>query len=304
MTTRKQFSITPTVFLLFLVMSAFELMSQTNSVPVINQKQEHILKSKINGTTYHLYVSLPQHYSTKDTTHYPVLYLLDGGFSFPIAHSARNALDIFGELKHLIIVGIEYDWEQSLTPWTTNRWKDYTPTKDANYDSIFIKWYGLSFGLPEGSLLSGGGPVFLNVIRKEIIPFIDKEYKTTTDRGISGQSFGGLFAAYCLFSAPDLFNKFGINSPSFWWDKKEMFKMEKTFSEHNQSLGVQVFMSAGSLEGESMTPVMTAFADSLRGRKYKGLKLTTYIFEGETHMSVMPAMISRTLRVLYGVKKE
>ena len=304
MTAIKKFPMKLTVFLLFLAVSAFELMGQTSSIPVINQKQEHILKSKINGTTYHLNVSLPQHYSTKDTTHYPVLYLLDGGFSFPIAHSARNALDIFGELKHLIIVGIEYDWEQSLTPWTTNRWKDYTPTKDANYDSIFIKWYGLSFGLPEGSLLSGGGPVFLNVIRKEIIPFIDKEYKTTTDRGISGQSFGGLFAGYCLFSAPDLFNKFGINSPSFWWDKKEMFKMEKTFSEHNQSLGVQVFMSAGSLEGESMTPVMTAFADSLRSRNYKGLKLTTYIFEGETHMSVMPAMISRTLRVLYGVKKE
>lgn len=304
MTKSKLFSIKLTVSLLFLVMSAFELLSQTSSIPVINQKQEHILKSEINGTTYHLYVSLPQHYSSKDTTHYPVLYLLDGGFSFPIAHSARNALDIFGELKHVIIVGIEYDWEQSLTPWTTNRWKDYTPTKDASRDSLFIKRNGLLFGLPEGSLCSGGGPVFLNVLRKEIIPFIDKEYKTTTDRGISGHSYGGLFAGYCLFSAPDLFNKFGINSPSFWWDKKEMFKMEKTFSEQNQSLDVQIFMSAGSMEGESMTPVMIAFADSLRSRNYKGLKLSTHIFEGETHISVMPAMISRTLRVLYGVKKE
>ena len=304
MTTKKQFSITLTVLLLILMVSSFELMSQTSSIPVINQKQEHILKSKINGTTYHLYVSLPQHYSTKDTSHYPVLYLLDGGFSFPIAHSARNALDIFGELKHLIIVGIEYDWEQSLTPWTTNRWKDYTPTKDANYDSIFIKWYGLQFGLPEGSLLSGGSPVFLNVISNEIIPFIDKEYKTTTDRGISGHSLGGLFVGYCLFSAPNLFNKYGISSPSFWWDNKKMFKMEKAFSEHNQSLEVQIFMCVGGKEGESRTSELTAFSDSLRSRKYKGLNFTTHIFEGETHMSVIPAEISRTLRVLYGVKKE
>jgi len=49
----------------------------------------------------------------------------------------------------------------------------------------------------------------LNVLRNEIIPFIDKKYKTTTDCGISGQSFGGLFAGYCLFSAPDLFNRLG-----------------------------------------------------------------------------------------------
>ena len=291
-----------TVLILFLVISTYELIGQTNSILTINQKQELILESKINRTTYYLNISLPQHYSSKDTTHYRVLYMLDGGWAFPIAHSARTALDMFGELEDIIIVGIEYEWEQSLTPWFTSRWKDYTPTKDAKYDesTTYIK----AFGLPEGSLSSGGGPVFLNVIRKEIIPFIEKEYKTTSDRGISGHSFGGLFAGYCLLSTPNLFNRYGINSPSFWWNNKEMFNMEKIFSEHNQSLPVQVFMSVGSLEGKSMTPVMTAFADSLRSRNYKGLNLSTHIFEDETHMSVMPAMISRTLRVLYSAKKE
>ena len=83
-----------------------------------------------------------------------------------------------------------------------------------------------------------------------------------------------------------------------------MFEMEKTFSEHNQSLPVKVFMSVGRMEGNSMTPVMTAFADSLKSRNYKGLNLSTHIFEDETHMSVVPAMISRTLRVLYGIKNE
>lgn len=42
MTKSKQFSIKPTVFLLFLVVSTFELMGQTSSIPTINQKQEHI----------------------------------------------------------------------------------------------------------------------------------------------------------------------------------------------------------------------------------------------------------------------
>jgi len=78
-------------------------------------------------------------------THYPVLYLLDRGLFFPIAHSARIALDMFGDLEDIIIVGIENDWEQSLTPWMTSRWKDYTPPKDANMDGsgIFIKQFGL-----------------------------------------------------------------------------------------------------------------------------------------------------------------
>lgn len=291
-----------TFLVLFFVLINYELVGQTNSSPSINQKQEIILKSKINGTTYHLNVSLPKHYSSKDTTHYPVLYMLDGGLAFPIAHSVRTGLDMFGKLDDVIIIGIEYEWEESLTPWFTQRAKDYTPTKDVNFENN--QAYLEIFGLAKGSLLSGEGSIFLNVIRKEIIPLIDKEFKTTSDRGISGHSFGGLFAGYCLFEATDLFNKFGINSPSFWWNNKEMFKVEKTFSEHNKSLSVKVFMSVGSMEGNSMTPVMTAFADSLRSRNYKGLNLTTHIFEDETHMSVVPAMVSRTLGVLYTTKKE
>jgi hypothetical protein len=83
-----------------------------------------------------------------------------------------------------------------------------------------------------------------------------------------------------------------------------MFKIEKTFSERNQPLPVQVFISVGSMEGQPMTPVMKEFADTLKSRNYQGLNLTTHIFEDETHMSVVPAMISRSRRVLYGSKKE
>lgn len=290
------------IIFLFFLTGAYKSIGQTSIIPVINQKEESILTSKINETTYHLFVSLPQHYSSKDTTHYPVLYILDGGLAFPIAHAARTSLDLFGSLENVIIVGIEYDWEKSYTPWMTKRWKDYTPTKDTSFDANpgYIK----AFGLNKDALSSGGSPVFLNVMKTEIIPFIEKKYRTTADRGISGHSFGGLFVTYCLFSAPEVFSRYGINSPSLWWDKKVMFKIEKIFSEQNQSLSVKVFMSVGSMEGQSMTPVMTAFADTLKSRNYKSLNLTTHIFEDETHMSVVPAMISRTLTVLYGSKKE
>lgn len=88
-----------------------ELMGQASSTPVINQKAEHVLQSTINKTSYHLSISLPQHYSPKDTTHYPVLYILDGSLAFPIAHAARTSLDMFGDLDKMIIVGIEYEWK-------------------------------------------------------------------------------------------------------------------------------------------------------------------------------------------------
>lgn len=289
--------------ILIIVISLFttNTFAQTNQIPVINQKHDHVLRSKINRTTYYLSVSLPMQYSKTDTARYPVLYMLDGGLVFPIAHAARTSLDMFGELEDVIIVSIEYEWKQSLSHWMTGRWKDYTISKNEKMDSspVYLKM----FGLQRGVLKSGGAPAFLEVIKKEIIPFIDKNYKTKNDRGIYGHSFGGLFATYCMVTSPGLFQRYGINSPSLWWNKLEMFKLEKLYSEKNASLPAKVFMSVGSLEGKTMTPVVTAFADTLRSRNYTGLNLTTHVFEDEDHMSVMPANISRTLRVLYGKKE-
>ncbi len=277
---------------------AVEVRAQKPLVPVINQQEQHLFHSTTNEKSYNLAVSLPPHYSPSDSVKYSVLYLLDGSFSFPIAHAARTLLDMFGEIEEVIIVGIGDEWKQSYSPWISSRWTDYTPSADPASDSnpAFLNL----FNLEEGALLSGGGPVFLDMIQNEIIPFIEGKYKTTQDRGIAGHSFGGLFAGYCLLSKTDLFSRFGINSPSFWWNKDEILALEQHYSQQNKDLNAKVFISVGSMEGTSMVPKMLAFSDSVRSRNYEGLKLTSHIFEDETHNSVVAASISRTLRVLYG----
>jgi predicted alpha/beta superfamily hydrolase len=284
--------------IIFIITISFEATAQKELVPVINQQEQHLFHSTTNGKSYHLTVSLPPHYSPADSVKYPVLYLLDGSFSFPIAHAARTLLDMFGEIEGVIIVGIGDEWEQSYSPWISSRWTDYTPSADPASDSnpAFLNL----FDLKEGALLSGGAPVFLDMIQNEIIPFIDGQYKTTQDRGIAGHSFGGLFAGYCLLKATDSFSRFGINSPSFWWNKDEIFALEHLYYQQNQDLNAKVFISVGSKEGTSMVPKMNAFTDSLQNRNYKSLKFTSIIFEDETHNSVVAASISRTLRVLYG----
>ena len=123
------------------------------------------------------------------------------------------------------------------------------------------------------------------------------------DKGIEGHSLGGLFVTYCLLQEPNLFNKYGINSPSIWWDNKKMYKIERSFAEKNKSLKAQVFLTVGNKEGESMVAQMMAFADSLKKHNYSGLALTIQIFEDEGHFSVVPASISRTLRTLYKATK-
>jgi len=51
---------------------------------------DHTIASQIMGEDYQLYISFPHGYSTKDTISYPVLYVLDGAYSFPLFKGTRN----------------------------------------------------------------------------------------------------------------------------------------------------------------------------------------------------------------------
>jgi predicted alpha/beta superfamily hydrolase len=256
--------------------------------------KEHTIKSGYNNKFYQLYVSLPKNYSTADTVRYPVLYVLDGKFSFTSFYSIRQVLELGKEIKDVIIVAIE-DSLQTDADWLADRYYDFTPSSVPQSDTQWSKM----MSLPEGKLKSGGAALFLSTLQNDMIPFIDSHYKTNADRGLSGHSLGGLFAGYCLLKKPGLFKRYGINSPSFWWNNNEMLSLENSFATRHTSLPAKVFFSAGALEGDMMIAPMTAFITALKSHNYKDMVATTQIFDGETHLSVVSACSSRTLKVLY-----
>ena len=79
-----------------------------------------------------------------------------------------------------------------------------------------------------------------------------------------------------------------------------MAAIENTFAKQNIAISANVFFSAGALEGDMMITPMIAFMNALKSHHYKGLQITSQIFEGETHVSVVAACSSRTLKVLFG----
>lgn len=60
---------------------------------------------------------------------------------------------------------------------------------------------------------------YLEFFIKELIPLIEKNYAVAAEasqRGIMGNSMGGLTATYFAFERPDVFGLAGIQSPAFW----------------------------------------------------------------------------------------
>jgi predicted alpha/beta superfamily hydrolase len=166
---------------------------------------------------------------------------------------------------------------------------DFTPTR-------------LSAPQPEcgafGRLPSGGGPVFLRVLREEILPFVDTHYRTNLDRGIIGHSHGGTFALFALFEVPDLFRRVGALSPSLWWDKEIMLQYESKLARAQRQINAHVFVSVGGSEIPCALEPTQRLVDSLRAHRYTSLDLRTVIFPDEDHTSVVPAAISRALHAL------
>lgn len=267
-----------------------------NLYPIpIREIKIHSIKSTFNNKTYELCVSLPKNYSKQDTVHYPVLYVLDGKFSCNYMGSVREVLDLGKEIKDLIIVSID-DSCTTDADWLASRNNDFTPSSMPQIDTLTSK----IMNIPEGKLKSGGAELFLSTLQNDLIPFIEKHYKTNSDRGLSGHSLGGLFAGYCLLKKPELFKRYGINSPSFWWNNSEMVRNENDYAGHHQELTAKVFFSVGACEDANMLASFNAFTNAIKSHNYKGLSMTVKIFDGETHLSVVPACSSRTLKVLYG----
>lgn len=252
-------------------------------------------RSTINHVDYRVMVTLPVAYgAASDTTHYPVLYILDGNDLLPLATEAdrlgRFGRPHIGTFQDVIMVGVGYP-VASYAQTLRQREHDYTPTP---FDST-TNPPGCCSGAPVG-----GGPALLQVLKDEIIPRIERTYRTSTDRGILGHSYGGLFATYALFAAPDLFDRYAILSPAYWWDGGVMFQREAAFAKDRSTLNKRVFLSVGGMESDSlMVAPLQAMGAALRSRSYQGLALQTVVFPAEYHGSVLPAAISRALRFLF-----
>jgi hypothetical protein len=75
-------------------------------------------------------------------------------------------------------------------------------------------------------------------------------------------------------------------------------------------MNVDLFLSVGGLEevvdpNESrMVSNTVEMGKRLSARSYPNLRLTEHVFEGETHLSVIPATFSRGLRALFAADVE
>lgn len=148
--------------------------------PMAQVRVERIASAHL-GETREAWVSLPDRYDeTQDR--YPVLYMLDGEINFNsgVIGGLRQA-GFLGEMPDFIVVGVV----------NTDRSKDIFP-EVVTYD--------------DGTKDGGRADAFLGFIGEELVPRIEKSYRTEPFRVLYGTSNTGFTAVYALFEEPRLAN--------------------------------------------------------------------------------------------------
>ena len=167
------------------------------------------------------WVQLPENYNPESKSHYPVVYLLDG-------LSLKNSLEsVYNNylghyLPHMILVGISNQEHR---------------TRDLTISKIETRRGG-----PINDE-TGGADNFTSFIEKELIPFIDKNYKTTPYRTLIGHSYAGLFTINTLINHKYLFSNYIAIDPSIEWDNQNLLKQAKAKLGSENYKGKSLFVS-------------------------------------------------------------
>lgn len=162
------------------------------------------IESEILNEKRQFWVHIPES-AADDEAEFPVVYLLDGDTHFTSVVGMIQALSSSKEkaiMPKMIVVGI----------LNTDRLRDLTPAHGNRQN---------------GPNTSGGGELFLNFIKKELIPHIDKSYPTKPYRLYIGHSLGGLTVINTMLKRPELFNSYIALDPSLWWANSTMMTEAK-----------------------------------------------------------------------------
>ncbi|MFK7001071.1 alpha/beta hydrolase [Flavobacterium oreochromis] len=256
---------------------------KTFNLGIVEEITSNILNEKRILNIY-----LPQGYNNQES--YPVIYVLDGSADEDFIHIA-GLVQYFTfpwieRIPKSIVVGIA----------NKDRKRDFTSTPNQQV-------------IRDRYPTSGGSEKFMAFIENELQPFLNKNYKTTNEKTIIGQSLGGLLATEILFKKPYLFDKYIIISPSLWWNDGELLKQNPEILNENFQQGKSIYIGVGK---EGLSPIFdnhvmevdaNILFDKIKYGKSKTVKVIFDYLPEEDHATVTHPAAFNAFKLLYPKKE-
>ena len=197
----------------------------------------HKFQSRVFRNTRFLRVWLPPGYDDagNEGRRYPVLYLNDGQNLFEAATSftgiewqvdeTAERLIREGAVAPMIIVGMDNA--------TKDRIREYMPYRSMHPVMLRVQ-----------------GRYYPDFLMKEVMPFVERNYRVTTgpeNTGLGGSSLGGLIALFTVMAEPGAIGRLLLESPSLWASGRQAIRESRSVRIWPE----RIFLAVGTEEAGS-----------------------------------------------------
>ena len=196
------------------------------------------VNSQILNAKRALSIYLPPSYYISQNQKFPVLYILDGDYNFNyVAGLLELQAGIAEFMPETILVAISGEgtdtYRKNCKPYV----EDGKDNGNADTMAIFLE--------------------------KELIPYIDSNYKAAPYKVLAGHSIGGLFVINTALKHPKLFNSYIAISPALWWSDNAIESIAKEQKIKNGKVEPNVYISLANEQGMGVEPFLSTVTDTV-----------------------------------------
>ena len=247
----------------------------------------HWLDDSARQRRYPVWVDLPAGYAQAPADRrFPVVVVADAPYALPLTRAIRNRLGAGGQnIEDFILVGLAY--AEGDAP-RASRSRDYTPSAPQDRAKLGEKVYG------EGS-------AYARLVAQQLLPLIDREYRTDPKRrSFIGHSYGALLGLTLMREQPGAFRQFVLGSPSLWFDGG--LPLRQPLPSAGAGGKLRIWMAAGAYEQPGPTPrhaKRVSIAGDMRRLetllRRAGHEVSSRVLADEDHLSAQAIYTGRAL---------
>ena len=253
----------------------------------------HEFQSRVFRNTRFLRVWLPPGYDDAQNAarRYPILYLNDGqnlfepatafaGIEWQVDETADRLIRD-GAVPPMIIVGMDNTGK--------DRAREYMPHRSVHPMILRVQ-----------------GRYYPNFLMKEVMPFVERNYRVATgpeNTGLGGSSLGALIALYTAMARPELIGRLLLESPALWVSGRQAIKQSREVRIWPE----RIFLAMGTAEtgsperNRSLVDDVRELAAILRRAVLSEKRLRLVIEDGAGHNEAAWAeRFPEALRFLFG----
>ena len=233
------------------------------------------------GRRYQLAVQLPASFGRDAQRRYPVLYLTDAYWDFPLVAASYGNLAYDRVVPEFIIVGLGYAGD--------------------NLDYGELRGWELS-PVRLGPLATGTGHAdkFLAVLEKDIFPLVERDYRADpAQRYLAGSSLGGLFTLHAMYARPELFKGYIAASPAVVVGGDWIIGQAKVYAATGKPINARLYVTGAEYEWPGFLAGIQRYQVLLPALKHPGLVFQNRTIDGERHAGTKSESYTRGMRFVF-----